>query len=133
MRRVFVDTSALYALLDADDRKHRASIRIFDRLAAEAAELVTTSYVLVETHALLQRRLGMAAIEDLHREVSPLLDVVWVDRSLHDAGLDRLLEAGRRHLSLVDCVSLALIERDRLDAAFAHDRHFSQAGVTMVR
>lgn len=133
MKRVFVDTSALYALLDADDRKHRVSLRTFDRLATDAAELVTTSYVLVETHALVQRRLGMAAVADLHREVSPLLDVVWVGRSLHEAGLERLMEARRQHLSLVDCVSLALIERDQLDGAFAHDRHFSQAGVSLIR
>jgi len=38
--------------------------------------LVTTDYVLVETAALLQHRLGMAAVRSFHKNVVPVLEVV---------------------------------------------------------
>ena len=48
MSRVFVDTSALFALLVSSDGSHRAAAASFERLRARRAPLVTSSYVLVE-------------------------------------------------------------------------------------
>ena len=60
------------------------------------AKLVTTSYVLVETTALLQHRIGLAAVRDLDQHVVPLLAVRWVDANLHRKGMRRLNRADRR-------------------------------------
>lgn len=54
--RVFVDTSALYALLDEDDANHARAAKAFAEL--QGSELTTHAYVLVETLALVSRRLG---------------------------------------------------------------------------
>ena len=45
---VYVDTSALLPLLDADDNDHAAVRAAFDRLLNERATLTTSSYVLLE-------------------------------------------------------------------------------------
>jgi len=47
---VFVDTSALFALLDRDDDFHSAARSFFPELATRT--LVTHNYVVVETIAL---------------------------------------------------------------------------------
>ena len=52
MSRVFVDTSAIMALLIAGDEHHTRARRSFDRLQATDTELVSTSYVLLETYAV---------------------------------------------------------------------------------
>ena len=69
---VFVDTSAFYAVLDADDEQHGAAVQAWDRLLGELAggevAAVTHSSILVETVALAQRRLGMAAVRALMRQ-----------------------------------------------------------------
>ena len=57
-RRTFVDTSAYFALLDADDTNHAQARTISHRLIAEGFYLFTTSFVLAETHALLLNRLS---------------------------------------------------------------------------
>lgn len=132
MNRVFVDTSALYALLVASDEAHDWARRAFARLAARAAALTTSSYVLVETYALLARRVGWDAVERFRLEFAPLLQVVWVDGELHEAGLDLLLERRWADLSLVDAVSFALIRRDGVGEAFALDRHFEREGLLLV-
>ena len=42
---VFVDTSALYTVLDADDDEHSRAVAEWHRLVRGAFPLVTTSYV----------------------------------------------------------------------------------------
>ena len=58
---VFVDTSALLALLDADDPEHERAKTAWDELAAEGVSLVSTNYVVVETVSVAQHRLGIDA------------------------------------------------------------------------
>ncbi len=57
-RRAFVDTAAYYALVDADDANHAAARTILTELRAQHFCLVTTNFVLAETHALVLNRLG---------------------------------------------------------------------------
>ena len=128
----FVDTSALYALLVGTEAAHETVHRTFGQLAASSGKLVTTSYVLVETTALLQHRIGLAAVRDLDQHVVPLLTIRWVDANLHRKGMKRLTRADRRRLSLVDCVSFETMEREAIGTALAVDEHFRDAGFRVV-
>ncbi len=94
--------------------------------------LVTSNYVLVETLALLQSRLGTAAVRTFDDAVAPLLRVLWVDAGTHREAVTSVLTAGRRRLSLVDCSSFVLMRRQDLDTAFAFDDHFSEQGFVAV-
>lgn len=132
MSEVFVDTSALYALLVADDANHPRARRAFDSLAAREAALTSTSYVLVETYALLGRRVGLEAVSAFRNDVAPLLEIEWVGPALHDDGLDLLIERGVGGLSLVDAVSFRVMRDRRLTDAFAYDRDFVAEGFSLV-
>ena len=124
----FVDTSALLAVLHSGDANHAGAARKWRRLVEADERLVTTSYVLVETLALLQHRFGVAAVDDFQDAVAPLLATVWVDAELHAEGVAGLLTARRRDLSLVDCVSFACMRRQEIVRAFHFDRHFTEQG-----
>src|SRR5215211_3988904 len=60
-RRSFVDTAGYYALADGDDTNHVAARAILAQLHTQRWRLVTTNFVLAETHALILHRLGRAA------------------------------------------------------------------------
>lgn len=127
----FVDTSALLALLDADEEHHADAVRSWRRLAEIEAALTTSNYVVLETMAVAQRRLGVGAVRAFISEVVPLLDVVFVDEAIHGAGVTALLVAARRDLSLVDCTSFEIIRRQSVEHAFAYDRHFAEQGLRL--
>jgi uncharacterized protein len=129
---VFADTSALFALLNPKDENHARAARAFATLRARQAPLVSTSFVLVETYALVGRRLGLDAVRSFRADLAPLIDVVWVDAVLHDAGLDLLIERGKRLLSLVDAVSFVAMRRRKLAEAFALDPHFEEEGFDLI-
>jgi predicted nucleic acid-binding protein len=129
---VFIDTSAFFAILDADDDNHAAAGRIWKTLIEESAELVCSNYVLIECFAVLQRRVGLAAARVFQSDVVGVVQVRWVDEALHAAGVAALLTAGRRQLSLVDCVSFELMRRLGLRTAFAFDQDFADQGFTCL-
>jgi predicted nucleic acid-binding protein len=132
MSRAFVDTSALLALLNPHDAAHARARAGFERLAAGQVALLTTSYVLVESYALVARRLGAAAVRAFRESFAPLLEVVWVDEELHEAGLDLLLERKSRRLSLVDAVSFVAIRRGDVDRVFAYDDDFKRERFELI-
>lgn len=125
---IYVDTSALFAVLDRDDLCHPAAEAIWIRLVQEGAGLVCTNYILVEASALIQRRLGAKALRVFQEDMVPVLRVHWVDEPVHAAAVQMLLDSKSRSLSLVDCVSFVVMRRLGLDTAFAFDRHFQSQG-----
>lgn len=127
----FVDTSALLALLDADDEHHAEAKDVWHRLADAETPLVTTNYVVVETLAVAQHRLGMDAVRALVREIIPLIDVIFMGEADHDAAVAALVAAGRRQLSLVDCASFLVMHHLHLHLAFTYDKQYAEQGFEM--
>jgi predicted nucleic acid-binding protein len=125
---VFVDTSAFYAVFDRDDANHRAAKEVWTRLLREGTPLFTSNYVLLETTALLQHRLGVVAVRSFHEDVAPLLRIEWVTAELHRAGVEAVLTAARKKLSLVDCVSFQSMRQLGIRTAFCFDAHFGEQG-----
>ena len=130
--RIFIDTSAFYALLDRDDTRHPRAKRAWIELLKAAHTLVTSNYVLVETSALLQNRLGMEAIRAFHDDVLPLINSEFVTSGTHRSGVATLLSASRRNLSLVDCVSFEVMRTSGINTVFAFDKHFKEQGFTLI-
>jgi uncharacterized protein len=129
---VFGDTSAFYALLVGTEQDHDRVRSRFSQLLERDRAIWTTSFVLVETMALLQHRVGLAAAHDFHEEVLPVLSVGWVDEELYRRGAERLWREDRRQLSLVDCVGFEFMKLRGLTTAFALDPHFREAGFKLL-
>ena len=129
---VVVDTSAILALLNADDRFHPRAKRGFERLETERPELVTTSYVLVESYSLIGSRIGLEALMEFRSEFASLFAVEWVAAELHEDALDLLDARGKPSLSLTDAASFVLMRRDGIETAFSFDRHFENEGFSLI-
>jgi uncharacterized protein len=124
----FVDTSAWFALLDADDKHHAAARKAWLAALKTTDTLVTSNYVMVETVALVQRRLGIGAVRVLWRDLLPTVEVEWVTVEEHAAAMAALVAAGKRGLSLVDCTSFQVMQRMAIEDVLAFDRHFEEQG-----
>lgn len=129
---VFVDTSGLFALLDADDTHHERARSAWTRLIEEGVRLATCSYTLVEAYALVRKRLGVRALRSVVEDLVPVLDVHWLDEDTHAQATAALLAAGRRKPSLVDCASFVLMRQLGITRAFTFDRHFTEQGFERV-
>ncbi len=131
--KVFLDTSAFFAVLDIDDANHqKASEQWATLVASEDNALVTTNYVLVECLALIQHRLGQDAVRRFQEDMLGLINVHWIDPEAHRAAVSAFLAASRRKLSFVDCVSFDVMRYLGIRYAFAFDLHFSEQGFTCI-
>lgn len=128
MGAVLVDTSAMYALLVADDANHADAVEALERLREADDELLSTSYVLQEATTLLQVRSGMRAVRDLHERLRPLLKVIWIEAKTHDSAMGAMLAAASKKISLTDWTSFEVMRTRGIETAFAFDADFRRRG-----
>ena len=126
--RIFVDTSAFLAVLNASDSNHDRARKVWARLVRARAELVCTNYVLAETLTLAQSRFGQAAVEAFQENVVPLLQIEWINENLHQEIVNTVLTAEKPRVSVVDATSFETVKRLKIDAVFAYDYHFAEQG-----
>ena len=129
---IFFDTSAALALADAEDDNHAQAVLAMARLMAEGRALLTHSYVLVESAAVLQRRLGLKSALAFLSD-SRHLNVHWVTAEDHAEAVGVLGKRDRRKLSLVDCMSFIVMRKYRDTMALAYDSDFRAEGFDAVR
>ena len=125
---VFADTSALYALLVQDDLMHPQAKERFGYFSEHAVQLLSSSFVLVETIALLQRRIGLGAVQDFQAKIVPLLEIVWINGEWYGRGIQRLFLHDKSGVSLVDCISFEIMEARGVTKAYTFDKHFEEKG-----
>lgn len=127
MRRgVLWDSSAILALVDADDADHERAVTVADRIASERRPSFITNYIEAEAHALLLRKLGrVIAREWLLTAGLPVLRALQQDEEQAKAILARHTD---KDWSLCDAVSFAVLESRGARTAFTFDHHFRQYG-----
>ncbi len=130
--RVFVDTSAFYALMDRSDKNYEKAAGFWKYFLENDLNLTTSNYVIVETLALLQSRLGFEAASLWYRDVLVLAEILWIAGSIHDLAYELWLSFGRRKLSFVDCVSFVTMRHYKVEKVFVFDRHFEDQGLEIV-
>ena len=130
IRSVLWDSSAILALLDADDADHARAVIVARQLATEERPSFVTNYIEAEAHALLLRKLGRAVAREWL-----LTGGLHVVRALPEEE-QRAKEILARHTdkdwTLCDAISFAILDARRIATAFTFDHHFRQYGQIQV-
>ena len=124
---IFLDTSAAYALADRDDEMHDAALRMFDATRENGEEIITHNYVLVESAALMHKRLGLEVALAFLREARSF-ETVWADQDLHNGAVKLMARRKPSGLSLVDALSFLVMREKGIEEFLGFDRHFEDAG-----
>jgi predicted nucleic acid-binding protein len=127
----FLDTSAIYALADRGDPNHDTAVERLQQLLDSGEELITHNYVVLESIALIQSRLGFTPALSFAKECATFT-IEWVDQSLHASGIRELQKSGKRQISLVDHISFLVMRRRAVTVAFAFDPDFEAAGFQLL-
>jgi predicted nucleic acid-binding protein len=124
---IFLDTSAIYAMADKADPNHALALKKFDQALSAGESFYLHNYVLVESAALLQARLGLRVALQFLKEVK-VFQIEWVDHPLHEKALQELERIGRRGVSFVDCMSFLVMREKGIKRALAFDPDFADQG-----
>lgn len=129
---IFIDTAAFIAVLNANDQNHPAAKKAWTEILSADSNLFSSNYVILETTALLQHRFGIDAVRMFESDILPVVDIIWVDETIHKQGMSALLVANRRNLSLVDCTSFEIIRQFGMEEVFTFDHHFHEQGFIVI-
>ena len=131
---VFVDTAAFVALTLREDDGHERARRVWRDLEKKRAKLLTSDWVFGETVSFLRRRAGYDVARDVGERLraSRLLEIAAADPDLVEGAWSLFLSHPFPNLSLVDCVSFALMHERKARLAFTFDGHFQDAGFELL-
>ena len=126
--KLLADTSALLALVLADDAHHGRARDFLQQ--NRRARFVLTDWILAETVTRLRARTDAARAVAFAGDVlkSRRYDLVFVDAGLLEGALAQMKRFGDKRLSLTDCASFEAVERLGLDGSFTFDRDFRDCG-----
>ncbi len=132
-RRVFIDTSAFYALTDSGDINHERAVKIYNNLLKKRYEFLLSDMVFAETVTLIRRRLGYRAslmFSDTIKEgiATGLFEIIFVTEGLFRKSLKLFFQIKDRKISFVDATSLTIMKEKSIRKAFAFDVHFERYG-----
>lgn len=129
-RSVLWDSSAILALLDADDADHVRAAEIARAIVSERRPSFITNYVEAEAHALLLRKLGRAIAREW--VLSGGLTVLPALPTEEARAKALLASHTDKDWTYCDAVSFAVIETRKVSRAFTFDHHFRQFGRVQV-
>ncbi len=129
---IFLDTSAVLALLNDQDRFHGAALTALGKIDADGETLLTHNYAIVEAVALIQRRLGLAAAVTFQLDAQSSFRIHWITEADHQQAVRRWTERATRRLNLVDCMSFIVMEMYGCTTAFTYDSDFGTEGFKQV-
>jgi uncharacterized protein len=137
MRRLFVDTFYLVALLYRRDAWHHRVAAFSQTLTPEDA-LLTTDAILVEFLAALSgrgehlRHEAALTTRGLLDRPRPNITVIQQDRVLFLEGLTLYERRLDKQYSLTDCISMQVMRRESVTDILTNDHHFTQEGFRVL-
>ncbi len=125
--RVFVDSSALVALIVKNDGNHEKAVSCLRLMTDNKAEMVISNFVVAEAYNLLAARTYPGkAREWLLTNTWSVERVTLADEKEATKVIEKYSD---KDFSYTDSTSFALIKRLGFDFAFTYDRHFEQYGI----
>jgi predicted nucleic acid-binding protein len=131
VKRVFVDTSAFFAHLVAEDANHREARALFERADREAWTLITTDAVIWETYTLIRvrarngRELALGFLDDIQDGLCDIERVRPVDET---RAIELLRRYADKRYSFCDALSFVVMEQIGVAEALAFDDDFRSYG-----
>lgn len=129
MKAVFVDTGAFLAKEIAADQHHEAAASAWRDLADQRIVMYSSEHILDESTTLLARRTNYAWAAGWGVDVLNA-GIRWLksDRTDLEAAFRLMRKFADQGVSFTDCLSFALMHRERVRSVFGFDRHFVAAG-----
>lgn len=101
---------------------------------ARGRSVVTSNHVLDELATALARRAGYQVAADCLADIyaAGTIEIVQSTREDELEALRWMRKYSDQGVSFTDCISFAIMRRRRIRSAFTFDRHFRDAGFSLV-
>ena len=129
--KVFIDTQFVIALINQRDENHKQASELAEKY--ENQPLLTTDGVLLEIGNALARNFKDQAVEAIDDFLtSNDVEIIHLTPQLFDQGFSLYKKHKDKTWGLVDCISFAVMRKQKINSVLTFDRHFEQAGFQVL-
>jgi uncharacterized protein len=134
MKAVFVDAACLVSIINPRDQLHQVAVNALE--LAEGTELITTDAVMTEVLNYYAER-GEYSRQEALKIIKHLMgredfNLIHHSKYLFHMGLERFEDRQDKGYSLTDCMSMIVMENYGIQEVLTSDKHFKQAGFTIL-
>ena len=128
--KIFIDTAAFIALVDATDKNHQPAERCYREIVQSRNSLVSSNFVICETLNYLRTRISYKVSVEFRESVykSDILEIMYISMDTEEEAYKIFKKYKDKDFSFTDCTSFALMERKKIKKVFSFDHHFIQYG-----
>lgn len=132
-RKIFVDTGVFYAFVDKSDKFHGEVTELFRKARKERYTLISSNFVLAESHALILSKLGRKIASRWLFSVEKIASIQRITEEDEIRAKEIIKTFDDKDFSYTDATSFAMMERLGLINAWAVDIDFVQYGKFQVQ
>ena len=134
MRHIYVDTGALIALSDRNDKNHERAVLYFKTAVKSGVLFILGKHVVIEYIDGVAKRINkIKAIQELDSIIgSKLLLIEWEIKEDWVQAVEYFKRYKDQKIDLTDCLSFSIMERMGIDTAFTFDSDFQTHGFKVM-
>jgi uncharacterized protein len=125
---VFLDTVGLLALWDETDQWHAAAKGCFEQLSTLRADVITTTFIILECGNASARRPYRFAVSRLRQELERGKRLILPTTEDWQTAWNAYDQGEANSAGIVDQISFVVMRRIGISKAFTNDQHFRAAG-----
>ncbi|GEM_PF-393551 len=127
---IFMDTSALIALLNSRDQNHQ-KITSFLQDRKQSLNSVTTNLVLSELISFFSRHGSLKSVLEFQKKMlgDSQFKIIWADKALHQSASQMIEKYSDQQISFTDALSFAVMKKERISQALVFDDDFIKAHI----
>ena len=128
MKTAFLDTNTIVRYITGDDpKKMKACYKLLRAPDNNEITLVTSETIIAEVvYVLGSRRLFHLVPEEIAKRLLPILSIPGLKLEHREAIKRALLLFSELKIDFEDCLSVAHMERQRLQTLYSYDQHFDR-------
>jgi predicted nucleic acid-binding protein len=129
-RRVFIDTSYVYALINPNDQWHSNAIEWQSKIKPQQDQLIISEFILAEiADGLSSIAFRKAASRSIRLfQSDPYVEIIRASSDLFERALQLFENRDDKSWGLTDCTSFVIMQDYEVIDALTTDEHFQQAG-----
>ena len=130
INKIYFDTCAFYGLLIKSDSLHQLCTDIFKELIEKyKVSFLTSTWVKYEALSKLKKH-GISYCEKLEKIIyNQKIIVEFVSNDIEERALNLFWSYKDKKWSIIDCISIVIMQEKSIYYAFSSDHHFSEASL----
>lgn len=133
--KVFVDSDVFVALLKEKDNTHEKAKKLLLKLLSEETVFVTSNYVISESITVISQKIdhktAIKYVDEIYSSKSPYR-VMRVSGDIEELAIEIFKKQTSKNTSFVDCVNMAFMRQNNVDAIFSFDQIYRKNGFKLL-